>query len=65
MTFVEYLTDRRVERAKELLGAGEMKVYEVAGQVGFRDAHYFSLTFKKQTGETPKEYQDAVRQGAV
>lgn len=64
MTFVEYLTARRIERAKELLGPGEMKVYEVAAEVGYRDAHYFSLTFKKQTGKTPREYQEAIRQSA-
>lgn len=61
MTFVEYLTSRRMERAKELLGDGAMKVYEIAERVGYRDAHYFSLTFKKQTGETPREFQDAIR----
>lgn len=61
MTFVEYLTNVRIERAKELLGSTDMKSYEVAWQVGFADAHYFSLTFRKQTGVSPTEYRESVR----
>ncbi|HUX11769.1 MAG TPA: response regulator [Spirochaetia bacterium] len=61
MTFVEYLTNIRMERARELLGSSNLKSYEVAEQVGFTDAHYFSLTFRKQTGISPTEYRDSVR----
>ncbi|MFA7567135.1 MAG: response regulator [Alkalispirochaeta sp.] len=60
MTFVEYVTERRMEEAKLLLRSDAFKVYEIAEQVGFRDAHYFSLTFKKQTGYTPREFQDTI-----
>jgi two-component system response regulator YesN len=59
MTFVEYLTRVRIEKAKELLLSAELKTYEVAWEVGFRDAHYFSLTFRKQTGVSPTEYREA------
>ncbi|MDA3948312.1 MAG: response regulator [Spirochaeta sp.] len=58
-TFVEYLTEHRAEQAKVLLNDGTLKIYEVAERVGFRDAHYFSLTFKKQTGWSPTEYQES------
>ena len=58
MTLVEYLTEVRMEQARILLGAGDKKIYEVAEAVGFRDAHYFSLTFKKQTGQSPTEYRE-------
>lgn len=58
-TFVEYLTELRAEQAKVLLNDGTLKIYEVAERVGFRDAHYFSLTFKKQTGWSPTEYQES------
>ncbi|TVQ37499.1 MAG: response regulator [Spirochaetaceae bacterium] len=64
MTFVEYLTAIRMERAKELLSYDDLKSYEVAERVGFRDAHYFSLTFKKQTGLTPTEYRETARRQA-
>ncbi len=62
MTFVEYVTHRRMEEAKKLLRSEFLKVYEIAEKVGFRDAHYFSLTFKKQTGLTPREFQDTTVQ---
>jgi two-component system response regulator YesN len=58
MTFVEYLTHVRMERARELLTTGDFKTYEVAARVGFRDAHYFSLTFRKQTGLSPTEFRE-------
>ncbi len=61
MTFVEYLTAVRMERAKELIASEDLKSYEVAERVGFNDAHYFSLTFKKQTGLTPTEYRELSR----
>lgn len=64
MTFVEYLTALRIERARDLLLSTDMKSYEIAERVGFSDAHYFSLTFRKQTGESPREFRDSVR-GAV
>ena len=62
MTVVEFLTNVRMEAAKELLAAESLKSYEVATRVGFRDAHYFSLTFKKQTGISPTEYRELARQ---
>lgn len=60
-TFVEYLTQSRMERAQELLASEDLKAYQVAERVGYRDAHYFSLTFKKQTGLSPTEYREQVR----
>lgn len=61
MTFVEYLTNIRMERARELLSSTGLKSYEIAEQVGFTDPHYFSLTFRKQTGVSPTEYRDEIR----
>ncbi len=60
MTFVEFLTAVRIDYAKELLAGGDLKAYEIATKVGFRDAHYFSVTFRKQTGQSPMEYRDSV-----
>jgi len=56
-TFVEYLTEVRIEKAKELLRTSGLKSYEVAERVGYRDAHYFSLSFRKAVGETPTRYR--------
>lgn len=56
-TFVEYLTELRIERAKEMLRTGDRKSYEIAPAVGFRDPHYFSSTFKKVCGVTPTQYR--------
>ena len=56
-TFIEYLIGRRMERAKELLRTTQMRSSEIAYQVGYRDPHYFSSTFKKMQGMTPREYR--------
>ena len=55
-TFMEVLTNVRMERAKQLLRQTSLKNYEIAERVGFSDPHYFSIAFKKMTGKTPKEY---------
>ncbi len=60
MTIVEYLTEVRMEEAKALLRGSDLRVYEIAEQVGYRDAHYFSLTFRKQVGQTPSEYRESL-----
>ncbi|SDB29178.1 response regulator [Eubacterium oxidoreducens] len=52
ITFVNYLTGLRIERAKELLKEGSLKMYEVAEAVGYNDYAYFSQIFKKHTGVT-------------
>ena len=55
-TFTEVLIRTRMEKAKELLENTTMKNYEIAERVGFADAHYFGISFKKMTGCTPTEY---------
>lgn len=56
-TFVEYLTQVRMEKAKELLVCSSMKTSEVGYEVGYKDPHYFSFIFKKTQGCSPKEYR--------
>jgi two-component system response regulator YesN len=56
MSFIDYLTEVRVERARELLAGGARSVKEVSSAVGYRDPNYFSRIFKKQTGSSPSEY---------
>lgn len=54
--FSEYIQQSKINRAKELLAEGKLKVYEIAEMLGFENAFYFSRVFKKVTGVTPKEY---------
>lgn len=53
---IQYLTEIRIRRAKELLRSG-ISVAEVAERVGYLDNFYFSRVFKKQTGMSPTEYK--------
>jgi YesN/AraC family two-component response regulator len=55
----EYITRLRVEKAKELLTDTDMPAYEVAETVGFNDPAYFSLVFKKHTGQSPHRFRGA------
>jgi two-component system, response regulator YesN len=56
-TFIEYVTQTRISKAMELLHTTNAKSYEIAFQVGYNDAHYFSNLFKRMTGMTTKEFR--------
>ncbi|MBP3965670.1 response regulator [Paenibacillus lignilyticus] len=56
-TFLEYLTEVRIEKAKEMLGDVANKIYQVSQEVGYRDPVHFTKLFKKNVGHTPKEYR--------
>ena len=58
-TVGSYLTRCRMQKAMALLKKGKLRVYEVAEAVGYKDITYFSGTFKKLTGMSPTEYQNA------
>ena len=45
-----------IDKAKEMLLSGDMKIYEVADALGFESAYYFSKVFKKVDGHSPREY---------
>ncbi|MBD2864389.1 AraC family transcriptional regulator [Paenibacillus oceani] len=59
-TFVEYLHEVRIERAKELIRLGVHTMTQICFQVGFRHLSHFIRTFKKRTGLTPTEYKKSV-----
>lgn len=58
MTFIEYVTKKRMEKAKKLLRQTEKHSSEIAAEVGYKDPHYFSFVFKKTVGCTPREYRN-------
>jgi len=56
-TLTEYLTEKRMEKARELLRSTTKRSGEIAFEVGYKDAHYFSFLFKKSQGCTPRDYR--------
>jgi two-component system response regulator YesN len=56
-TFKEYLTELRINKAKELLRMTRLRSTDIAYQVGYNDPHYFSSVFKKNTGLSPIEFR--------
>lgn len=56
-TIYEYLTEYRIEKAKELLKEGKSKIYATAEQVGYKNTLHFKKLFEKHTGLTPAEYK--------
>jgi len=57
VTFIDYLINLRLEKAKALLRDTAKRTYEVAAETGYGDPQYFSVCFKKYTGLTPTEYR--------
>ncbi|WP_084159162.1 AraC family transcriptional regulator [Paenibacillus taiwanensis] len=53
---LDYLTELRITRAKELLCCSEQPLREIAERVGFADEYYFNRRFRHTTGITPKQY---------
>ncbi len=57
-TFNNYLISHRIEAAKKFIRASNMKINEIAMRVGYEDPNYFSYSFKKVCGISPREYQN-------
>lgn len=56
-TVSDYIARVKIEHAKELIDSGQYLIYEIANQLGFENAYYFSKVFKKVTGMSPKNYE--------
>ncbi len=63
LTFVAYLLHIRMEAAKELLRSTDLRALEIAEKVGYAEPNYFSFSFKKHVGMSPKEYRSSVKGG--
>ncbi|MBM7604384.1 two-component system response regulator YesN [Metabacillus crassostreae] len=58
VTFIDYLTNTRLQRAKNSLLDGKTPLKEIAMDIGYKDPNYFSRVFKKETGLSPREYRN-------
>lgn len=65
VSFVEYVSQFRMERALLLLKDPTLKIQDIAEKVGFEEQRYFSSCFKKYCQMTPTEYREAIQQGLV
>ena len=59
-TFVEYVTNLRINRSKELLLNSKLKIKQIGEEVGYPNCNYFIKVFKQHTTLTPKEYQSSL-----
>ncbi len=59
-SFVQYVTELRIEEAKRLLKNPYLKVYEVADKVGYDNFSYFNVVFKKYMGMSPTDYRAGI-----
>lgn len=57
LSFSEYITSKRIQKAKELLRDESLSVEAIAEQVGYNDYFYFTKVFKKNTGISPSKYR--------
>jgi two-component system response regulator YesN len=60
-SFINYLTEIRIQRAKELLQGTSDKIKDISATVGYSNIYYFSRVFKNKTGVTPVEYRKQKR----
>lgn len=56
--FIDYLTNIRIDMAKDLLANTDLSMKEICGKVGYSDPNYFSRSFKKNVGITPTDYKE-------
>jgi len=59
-TFLEFVTDHRIEKAKKRLRSTELSISDIGRSVGYPDSNYFAKVFKRTTGCTPSVYRNAV-----
>ena len=63
LSFKQLINNIRIDEARRLLGESDLRVTEISYTVGYNDSSYFTKLFKKQTGTSPSEYRDKVKNG--
>ncbi|MHA0857239.1 response regulator [Paenibacillus sp. CMAA1364] len=61
-TFVEYLTNQRIEASKHLLKYSEKSVTQIGLDIGYQERRYFTRVFLRHTGMTPSDYRDQLKE---
>ena len=56
-TFINFISDKRLEKSRLLLEQTELSIKEITAEVGYNDQNYFSRIFKTKYGLSPKEYR--------
>lgn len=59
VTFITFISDKRLEKARQLLEETDFSIKEITAEVGYNDQNYFSRIFKSKYGLSPKEYRKA------
>ena len=65
LNFVAYVARTRIEKARNLLHNPNLRISEIAFEVGFQSLSQFNRTFKKIVGESPHDYRDKLPQAGV
>lgn len=56
-TFINFISDKRLEKSRQLLETTDLSIKEITADVGYNDQNYFSRIFKNKYGLSPKEYR--------
>ena len=56
-TFINFISDKRLEKSRQLLSETNLSIKEITAEVGYNDQNYFSRIFKNKYGLSPKEYR--------
>jgi two-component system response regulator YesN len=60
INILEYISELKVEKAKELLANPDLKINKISAQTGFDSPSYFTAFFRKYAGQSPKQYRDSL-----
>lgn len=58
--FIDYITEIRMDKVKEMLADPNAKISDISQAVGYENPRYFSKVFKQTTGVTPREYREQI-----
>lgn len=64
-SFVKYVNNKRIEKAKEILLLSDYKIQEISKMIGFNSLSYFERAFKKSTNMTPGEYRETFKKDDI